>query len=38
VEDPAHALELVEDVATLLFAVVGENREMAAAHLNPLLW
>jgi hypothetical protein len=36
-ENPAHALELVENMASLLLAGVGENDEMAAAYLGPFV-
>jgi len=36
-EEPAHALELVENVAALLVAGVGDDGEVGAADLEPLV-
>jgi hypothetical protein len=36
-EEPAHALELIENVAALFVAGVGDDGEMRAAYLDPLV-
>ena len=36
-KEPAHALELVRDMAALFFIRVGDHGKVRAAHFNPLI-